>query len=140
MSALILPNTEIQCFIDLLLLSNPFVKKPFVVANVLRLLCAVNVEKALEKIVFWQTKILKIPSGRTRNTFTAEEACLLECLTQESTLEAICMKVVPIMEHLLLQRSHSHSKTKKNVKYLARRMKLWKLGDVLTILKKVLSI
>ena len=72
----------------------------------------------------------KIPSDKAGNAYVKETAHLIRAYVEESALEAVALKAVMIMPHLLLQKSHHTSKTKDHVTQLHRRLKIWAEGDI----------
>ena len=79
-------------------------------------------EAAYAEVVKWRRNIFMVPSGTVGKDFIHEISRLLDSFTQQSALEAVSLHAVMTMPHLLLQKPHSKSKSKENVKALERRL------------------
>jgi len=98
------------------------------------------VREAYEEVVFWPKNLYKLPSGKVGKAFVNEKARLFEAMTPGNPLEAIALKSVAIMEHLLLQKTKHKSTTKENAACLERRLLLWDRGDISELLKEARAI
>jgi hypothetical protein len=88
------------------------------------------VDAAYEAVVYWRRNLFPIPSNSNGRFFIHEATKLLHSFAQNGPLAVVAMKAVAIMPHLLLQRPHSKSTTAENKENLARRLELWKCGDI----------
>ena len=89
-----------------------------------------SVEQVYEKVVFWRRNFFLVPNNSSGRAFVTEAVYLLNAFAERNPLERISMKAISIMFHLLLQRPHRKSTTHENKQHLARRMVLWKSGDI----------
>jgi len=93
-----------------------------------------QVNQAYEEVVFWKRNLFTIPYGQVGSEFVRETARLFYSFNSGNPLERIVMKAIAIMSHLLLQKPHFRTKQKENVEHLQRRLKLWRRGEILTLL------
>jgi len=91
---------------------------------------SIAVAQVYEVVVFWPKNLFKLPSGKVGKAFVNEKARLFEAMTPGNPLEAIALKSVALMEHLLLQKTKQKSTTKENAACLERRLKMWDAGEI----------
>jgi hypothetical protein len=76
-----------------------------------------SVNSAYEEIVHWRRNVFSIPSGDVGKDFICESTCLFNSLCAGNPLEAIALKAIAVMTHLLLQKPYHKSKSKENLHY-----------------------
>ena len=91
---------------------------------------------AYEKIVFYKQNIFKLPSGTAGKEFIREMTRLLRQWSSKSALRDVAWKCIMVLPALLLQKPSKESKSKDHVAALKRRLKSWKEGDILGLLKE----
>ena len=89
---------------------------------------------AYNEVVHWKRNVFKVPSGKVGKAFVFELAHLFNAYVEASTLESVAITAAMTLPSLLLQKPHHLSKVKDHVQCLERRMKLWKEGDIVSLL------
>ena len=94
------------------------------------------IDRCHDEIVHWRRNLFKVPSGRAGKAFVSEITRLLRAFSDRSALESIALKATMVMPGLLLQKSHSQSKTKEHSEHLEHRMQLWSEGNIEGLLEE----
>jgi len=95
-----------------------------------------NVNNVYEKIVYWKKNLFMLPTGKAGKVYIDEMTKLLNSWSNETSLMNVAFKALMIMPNLLLQKPSKTSKAKDHLKALERRLKTWKEGDVLELLRE----
>jgi len=90
--------------------------------------------------VTWKRNLFIIPFGSEGGEFVSEVAFLISKFTDCPTDMPYAWYAVMVACALLLQRSHASPSTTDNKKYLARRLKLWRSGDIKSLLDEAMCI
>ena len=90
-------------------------------------------EPAYSKIVHWKRNIFAVHSGALGKRFVNELARLFRAYADASVLEGVALCAAMVMPALLLQ-CPRHSKTRVNKACLERRLHLWEVGDIHSLL------
>ena len=77
---------------------------------------------AYAEAMHWRRNIFSIPSGAAGKAFVLELSRLIRAFAERSTLEAVAMKAIMVMPHLLLQKPHPSSISKDHQVCLERRL------------------
>ena len=93
-----------------------------------------KIDQCYKEIVHWRRNLVKVPSGKVGTSFVQEVAHIFRAYAESSALDGIALKAAMILPALLLQKSHSQSRTKEHVKHLERRLGLWKDGNLDSLL------
>ena len=94
------------------------------------------IQTAYTQIVHWKHNLFQVPSGTYGKEFVCELARLFTEYANESTLEAFLIKAAMSMPALALQKPHAKSKTREHITCLARRLELWRKGDIAELRKE----
>ena len=78
--------------------------------------------------------MFSVPSGRAGKAFVSELAWLFQSYAEGSALECIALTAAMILPPFLLQKLCPKSKAREHSKCLERRLKIWKAGDILSLL------
>ena len=78
--------------------------------------------------------MFSVPSGRAGKAFVSELAWLFQSYAEGSALECIALTAAMILPPLLLQKPCPKSKAREHSKCLEQRLKIWKAGDILSLL------
>ena len=104
------------------------------------------VNNAFVETAQWRRNLFNLPTGKVGQDFIAELTRILDQFASGTIFEPIALTLATIMFPLLLQKPSANSKTKDHVRYLEKRLVLWKSGiltDLLTegraIQKKLVS-
>ena len=89
-----------------------------------------------EIYVHWRKNLLKVPSGKAGKAFVTDIARLLRAYAEAEAVEAIAFKAAMILPALLLQKPSASSKAKDHIQCLDRRLKLWREGDINSLVQK----
>ena len=93
-----------------------------------------SVNAAYSEVVHWRTNVFSVPSVRAGKAFVSELAWLFQSYAEGSALECIALTAAMILPPLLLQKPCPKSKPREHSKCLERRLKIWKAGDILSLL------
>ena len=93
-----------------------------------------SLEEAYSEVVHWRKNTFQVPFGNAGKGFVAELSRLYKAYADGSALEAIALKACTVMSILLLQKPFRSSKRKDHSACLARRMSIWKKGDIRNLL------
>ena len=99
-----------------------------------------SINEAYDMIVKWRCNLFLTPSGKAGRAFVAEIARLIGSYAEKSSLEIIALRAVFVMQALLLQKPHARSKARDHVLHLTRRLELWKIGNISTLLREGITI
>ena len=92
--------------------------------------------KACYEIMTWTKNLFFLPSGRVGKEFIQEMKRLVDLFVNKTPLCPIALNALMVMVPLLLQKPSKSSKSADHIKYLTKRLELWKKGDLLSILRK----
>jgi hypothetical protein len=93
-----------------------------------------DINAAYDEVVFWRKNVFKLPSGSVGKAFVDETSRLMAAYTPGNPLERIALTAIALMTPLLLQKPFANSTMKVNVSHLQRRLLMWQLGDIRTLL------
>ena len=89
-----------------------------------------------DEVVHWKKNCFKIPLGNAGKSFVTELSRLYSAFAEGSAIESTALMAAMVLPILLLQNPHKRSKTKEHIACLERRMKSWKCGDLLSLVKE----
>ena len=95
-----------------------------------------SVTAAYAEVVHWRRNIFSVPSGQAGKDFVRELSRLIRGYAERSAIECIALKAAMFLPQLLLQKPHLGSKAKDHVTCLERRMRLWKQGDIDSLIRE----
>jgi len=84
---------------------------------------------AYEEVVHWKPNIFLLPFGKAGKSFVRELARLYQAFADNSALSSIALLACSVMQPLLLQKPHRHSRAKDHSAHLLRRLELWSKGS-----------
>ena len=93
-----------------------------------------EVTDAYGKIVCYRQNLFKVPSGQAGKNFIREFTRLMSAWNSKSALADIAWTCIMTMPALLLQKPSKDSKAKDHITALKRRLELWLLGDIQSLL------
>ena len=93
-----------------------------------------EVTDAYNKIVCYRQNLFKVPSGQAGKNFLREFTRLMSAWNSKSALADIAWTCIMTMPALLLQKPSKDSKAKDHQTALKRRLELWLLGDIKSLL------
>ena len=92
-----------------------------------------SLNAAYTEIVKWKPNIFPVPLGNVGKKFVQELSRLFRAYAEGSALESVALRATTVMSILLLQKPARNSKPKDNSSCLERRLQLWQVGDVNTL-------
>ena len=95
-----------------------------------------SVVKAYEEVVKWKRNLFFLPTGKVGENFIAELTRVITLFNEGGAFEPVAMMMATIMFPLLLQKPSPSSKTSDHVKYLERRLVMWKEGKLKNLLNE----
>ena len=95
-----------------------------------------TIEKAYDEISKWRKDTFLVPFGKTGKEFIDTLKELINKWNNDSEMEFIALKVAVALLALCLQKPGPKSKSKDHQDCLAKRLVLWKKGEVDTILRE----
>ena len=94
-----------------------------------------SLKEAYAEIVHWKN-LFKVPLENVRKSFVAELSRLYNAFASGSALESIALMAAIVLPILVLQSPHRRSRVKEHIACLERRLKLWKAGDLASLIKE----
>ena len=91
---------------------------------------------AYEEVIHWKPNIFLLPFGKAGKRFVCELARLYQAFANDSALGSIALLACSVMQPLLLQKPHRHSRAKDHSIHLLRRLELWSKGSFDALLKE----
>ena len=93
-----------------------------------------------KEIVKWKKNLFMLPSGRAGKEFLTEMKRLVDLFINITSFNHVALNALMVFGPLLLQKPSRSSKSSDHVKYLSKRLTLWKDGDLVTILGEARAI
>jgi len=84
---------------------------------------------AYEEVIHWKPNIFLLPFGKAGKSFVRELVRLYQAFADNSALSSIALLACSVMQPLLLQKPHRHSRARDHSTYLLRRLELWTRGS-----------
>ena len=95
-----------------------------------------SIREAYDEVINWRKNCFQVPLGSIGKSFVAEMAKLYDSFASGSALESIALTATIILPILLLQQPHKRSKSKEHIKYLEKRLKIWKDRDLAALIRE----
>ena len=95
-----------------------------------------SMDESYSEVVHWRKNTFLALYGNAGKSFVSELSRLYKAYADGSALEAVALKACTVMSILLLQRPFRSSKQKDHSACLARRMLIWKNGDIRNLLEE----
>ena len=89
-----------------------------------------------EKVDYWSRNLFLLPEGSSGKDYIRETTRILNAWVDKSPLRQCAMTAIHIMPALLLQKPSKYSKSKDHTLALERRLKLWKEGEFLQLMRE----
>jgi len=99
-----------------------------------------DLNSAYQEISHWKKNCFAVPHGASGKAFVCELAHLFLAVGEGSTLELIALKAVFVASALLLQKPSRTSKNSDHVRLLDQHIKLWKDGDLPSLIDECKTI
>jgi len=99
-----------------------------------------DLSSAYQEIVHWKKNCFAVPHGASGKAFVRELARLFLAVGEDSALESIALKALFVASALLLQKPSRTSKNSDHVRLLDQRLKLWKDGDLPSLMDECRTI
>ena len=93
-----------------------------------------ELDRVYREIALWKKNSFSVPRGSAGKAFVCELARLFHAIGEGSSLESIALKAIAVACALLLQKPGRTSKDRDHVLLLEQRMKLWKEGDLISLI------
>ena len=100
----------------------------------------VQVNEAYESVVYWRKNLFELPKGKNGKEFVNEMTIWIDRWSNKTKYRNFAFKALSIMPNLLLQRTSQKSKSHENKNCLERRLKIWKNGNIIELLKEAKTI
>ena len=95
-----------------------------------------QIQEAYERVVHMRRNIFMPPTGNSTKELIREISKLLNEYNEDTAMAYIAMKALMILPALVLQKPSAKSKSQDHVAALKRRMKLWKDGEIMSLLSE----
>ena len=95
-----------------------------------------SVTKAYEQVSRWKRNLFYLPTGKAGESFIEELTKVINQFNNDSAFESVSLMMVTLMFPLLLQKPSQNSKTKDHVRYLEKRMEMWKNGQLAELISE----
>ena len=90
----------------------------------------IKMKEVYKAVIEWKKNFFEIPKGYTGEKFIQEVTRLLQLYNNKATWEDIAILALHIFIPLMLQKPAAKSKKKEHVRYLSKRLELWKKGQL----------
>ena len=97
----------------------------------------ITVNKIYDEITTWRKNLFLLPRGKAGTEFIKELTRLIELFVNETKWKNLSLTLMHIFIPIMLQKPSPKSKAKQHVKYLMKRLQLWKSGDLNTLMNEV---
>ena len=87
-------------------------------------------EQTYEKIMKWKRNIFTPPKSNVGKQFIAEATRLLELFNKKTAWEGLAMRLFHIFIPIMLQKPSAKSKNQDHMRYLTKRLEMWKNGQL----------
>ena len=94
------------------------------------------VDCAFLEVVRWRRNLFKLPTGKAGEDFIEELTRMLDRFASGTVFEPFALTLASIMFPLLLQKPSINSKTRDHVRYLEKRLVLWKSGKLRDLIEE----
>ena len=91
-------------------------------------------------IVKWRKNLFDPPKGETGKDFIKEIVKIIQHFTRKTKWESLALHMLNIFLPLMLQKPSAKSKNKDHVRYLKKRLDLWREGKVEEIVSECMEI
>ena len=95
-----------------------------------------NIKSCYKEIVKWKKNLFLLPTGRVGKEFILEMKRLIDLFNNKTPYCNMALNALMVMIPLLLQKPSKSSKCSDHIKYLQKRLMLWKEGNILDILRE----
>jgi hypothetical protein len=89
-----------------------------------------KLDEIYNEMVHWKKNLFYIPHGNASKHLTEELSRILRFFTTKSNLESIAIKAYRVLLCTVLQKPSPKSKPRDHLKYLEKRIKWWKEGEL----------
>ena len=89
-----------------------------------------------KEVMSWRKNMFLLPSGRAGKEFIQEMKRLVDLFVNKRPFCSVSLNALMVMIPLLLQKPSRSSKSSDHAKYLAKRLVLWKDGELTDILRE----
>ena len=96
-----------------------------------------TVNKIYDEITTWKKNLFMLPRGKSGSEFIKELTRLIELFVNDTKWKNLSLTLMHIFIPIMLQKPSPKSKAKQHVKYLMKRLQLWKSGDLNTLMNEV---
>ena len=99
-----------------------------------------KMDACYDSIVKWKKNFFLLPRGNSGKHFIVELTRLINLYNNDTVLKAVSLKSVMIFLPLMLQKPSKNSKARDHAKYLAKRLEMWKEGNLQGLLDEATEI
>ena len=99
-----------------------------------------KVMKAYQTVARWKRNLFYLPTGKAGEGFIEEVTKVSNQFNAGGAFESVSLMMVTIMFPLLLQKPAPNSKSADHVRYLEKRLGMWKEGDIISLVNEGKSI
>ena len=95
-----------------------------------------KVAKAYQTVTRWKRNLFYLPTGKAGEGFIIEVTKVINQFNAGGAFESVSLMMVTIMFPLLLQKPAPNSKSADHVRYLEKRLGMWKEGDLISLINE----
>ena len=85
-------------------------------------------------VIKWQKNFFDIPKGEVGEKFLKKVVTLLQLFNDKTGWESIALLALHVFIPLMLQKPSTKSKNRDHLRYLEKRLKMWKNGELTEIM------
>ena len=99
-----------------------------------------EIDAAYNELVKWEKNFFELPKGKIGKEFIQELTRLLQLMNNKTAWENLAVSLIHIFLPIMLQKPAAKSKRKDHVRYLTKRMEMWKSGKLKELLAECKTI
>ena len=96
----------------------------------------IKIQETFDEITTWQKNTFEVPRGNAGRDFISEMARLIQLFNNKTRWEPVAIHCLQIFMPLMLQKPSKKSKNKDHIRYLVKRIKLWKEGKLSALISE----
>ena len=95
-----------------------------------------NIMNTYSEITKWKKNMFEIPKGNIGKELVSEVTKIIQLFTSKTKWEPVALHMLNIFLPLMLQKPSSKSKNRDHIRYLRKRIDLWKQGKLLELVSE----
>ena len=98
------------------------------------------IDRTYAEVVRWKRNLFMVPTGKVGEQFIDEVTKVIKLFNSGTEFEPVALTMLMVMFPLLLQKPSKSSKCKDHVRYLEKRLSMWKNGQLQALVSEARAI